>query len=128
MMLAWEMKIVVRLLCPNHLPVELEADQEHEEDDAGLRVHAQQRHDGRRQQRRGEAGRRPAEQRRAEQDSANQLANHRRLVDPLKDVSHQPRRRDDRQRAPRGTEGRSRVRDHKAVDYRPKLSAVHEAR
>ena len=79
----------------NHLPVELEADEEHEEDDARLRVQTKQRHHRRRQERREQVGCHPAEQGRAEQDSTNQLADDGRLVDPLEQVAHEPGRGDD---------------------------------
>jgi hypothetical protein len=79
----------------NRRDIELEPDEKHEEDDAALGMDAQQRHDRRWKQRRGEVGSHPAEQRRPEEDAADQLTDDRGLLDPLKQVADETRRGND---------------------------------
>ena len=59
--------------------VELDADEEHVEDDADLRQHAEERRDLLRQEERWRRRREAPEQRRSEQDAGQDLADDRRL-------------------------------------------------
>ena len=93
-MLVWEIATVARARCAKLAEMELQADQEHVQDDAELGDDAQ---DGARPT--GEDLRRPlrADQRRSEQDAGQHLANHGRLPD----ARQQPRQQlpdDDRRR------------------------------
>ena len=90
-MLACEMTIVIDDARAQHAEVELEADQEHVEDDADLRDDAEERRRVGGQQERGRFGRQPPEQRRAEDDAADHLADHRRLVQPGEQQPDEPR-------------------------------------
>ena len=68
---------------PQHAEVELEADEEHVEDDAELRDDAQKRRGIGRQDEGGRVRSDAAQQRRPEQDAADDFADHRRLIEAL---------------------------------------------
>ena len=72
-------------------------------------------------QRREDVGRHPAEQRRAQQDAANQFADDRRLLDPLKQVADDTRCGDDGGDCHQQMKGDHHFNGIQRVDYAPKL-------
>ena len=82
-------------LMPDHPQVELEADEEHVQNHAELRVDAQKRGDRGWKDGRVQPGRHPGQQRRPEKDPAHELADDERLIDEREEVAYEPRGHDD---------------------------------
>ena len=75
--------------------VELQSDQEHEEDEADLGEHAEERQYFRREQIGGRLRPRGPEDGRSEEDPRRDLAHHLGLIDPAEETAYGPRHDDD---------------------------------